>query len=319
MTTSTTAAESVAASMTKRQRLGNLVGLTIPFAAFVAAIVLTWRELVGPTDLAILVVMYTLSALGATVGFHRLLTHRSFHTHKPVEYLFAVLGTLSVQGSVIDWVADHRRHHAHADAEGDPHSPYGYGPGLLGAVRGLWHAHAGWLLTRGHQADARRYAKDLVEDRGMVVIDRAFVPIVFAGLAIPFGLGYLTTGALSGALTAMLWGGLARVFLFHHATFSVNSICHFFGRRRFDTTDRSTNVFWLALPSMGEAWHNNHHAFPRSAYHGLRWWELDVSALVIRSMHRAGLAWNVIEVPSERQRQRERERHPAPPVNAPAR
>jgi stearoyl-CoA desaturase (delta-9 desaturase) len=319
VTTNTIAAGSIGASMTRRQRIGNLVGLTIPFAAFVAAIVLTWRELVGPTDLAILVVMYTLSALGATVGFHRLLTHRSFQTHKPVEYLFAVLGTLSVQGSVIDWVADHRRHHAHADAEGDPHSPYGHGPGLRGALLGLWHAHAGWLLTDGHQADASRYAKDLVEDRGMILIDRAFLPIVAAGLAIPFGLGYLITGELGGALTAMLWGGLARVFLFHHATFSVNSICHFFGRRRFDTEDRSTNVFWLALPSMGEAWHNNHHAFPRSAYHGLRWWELDVSALVIRSMHRAGLAWNVVEVPSERQRERERSRHPAPPVNAPAR
>jgi stearoyl-CoA desaturase (Delta-9 desaturase) len=303
--------------VTTKQRIGNLVGLTVPLVAFVAVVVLTWSELVGPSDLAILVVMYTLSALGATVGFHRLLTHRSFQTHKPVEYLFAVLGTLSVQGSVIDWVADHRRHHAHADADGDPHSPYGYGPGLRGALRGLWHAHAGWLLTRGHSADARRYAKDLVEDRGMVLIDRAFLPIVAGGLAIPFALGYLTTGALAGALTGMLWGGLARVFLFHHATFSVNSICHFFGRRRFDTEDHSTNVFWLALPSMGEAWHNNHHAFPRSAYHGMRWWELDVSALVIRSMRRAGLAWNVIEVPSGRQR--EKERRAGRPVDAAAR
>jgi stearoyl-CoA desaturase (delta-9 desaturase) len=281
------------------------VGLTVPLVAFVAAIVLTWRRLVGPADLVILFVMYALSAFGATVGFHRLLTHRSFQTHKKVEYLFAVLGTLSVQGSVIDWVADHRKHHAHADAEGDPHSPYGHGSGFMAALRGLWHAHAGWLLTRGHQSDARRYARDLVEDRGMVIIDRAFLPIVALGLAFPFAAGYAISGGLGGALTAMVWGGLARVFLFHHATFSVNSICHFFGRRRFETNDRSTNVFWLALPSMGEAWHNNHHAFPRAAYHGMRWWEVDISALVIRAMRRAGLAWNVIEATPARQRQKE--------------
>jgi stearoyl-CoA desaturase (delta-9 desaturase) len=298
--------------MTPRQRIGNLVGLAVPFAAFIAVIVLTWNELVGPADLAILALMYSASALGATVGFHRLLTHRSFQTHKATEYVFAVLGTLSVQGSVISWVADHRQHHAHADADGDPHSPYGYGTGFGAALRGLWHAHAGWLLTRGHQADPGRYAKDLVEDRGMVLIDRAFLPIVGAGLAVPFALGYLVTGELAGALTAMLWGGLARVFLFHHATFSVNSICHFFGRRRFETSDHSTNVFWLALPSMGEAWHNNHHAFPRSAYHGLRWWELDISALVIRAMRRAGLAWNVVQIPTGRQRAKERRPGRAP-------
>ena len=291
--------------MTTKQRVGNLVGLMVPFAAFVAVIVFTWHELVGPFDLVILFVMYTASSLGATVGFHRLLTHRSFQTYKPIEYLFAVLGTLSVEGSVIDWVSDHRKHHAHADDEGDPHSPYGYGTGLRASLRGLWHAHAGWLLAYGHQADAKRFAPDLVEDRGMVLIDRAFLPIVAAGLALPFALGYLVTGGLAGALTALLWGGLARVFLFHHASFSVNSICHFFGRRRFATEDHSTNVFWLALPSMGEAWHNNHHAFPRSAYHGLRWWEIDVSGLVIRVMRRAHLAWNVIEVPPARQRQRE--------------
>jgi stearoyl-CoA desaturase (delta-9 desaturase) len=281
------------------------VGLTVPFAAFLAVIVFTWHDLVGPSDIAILIVMYTVSAFGATVGFHRLLTHRAFQTHKPIEYLFAVMGTMSVEGSVIDWVADHRKHHAHADADGDPHSPYGYGTGFRGALRGLWHAHAGWLLTRGHQVDARRYAPDLVEDRGMVLIDRAYLPIAGAGLLLPFAFGYLLTGRLAGALTGLLWGGLARVFLFHHASFSVNSICHFFGSRRFATEDQSTNVFWLALPSMGEAWHNNHHAFPRSACHGLRWWEFDLSGLVIRTMRRMHLAWNVVEVSPTRQRERE--------------
>ncbi len=287
--------------MSTGQRIGNLVGIIVPFLAFVAVVVLTWSEFVHPFDLAIMTVMYTLSALGATVGFHRLLTHRSFQTHKATEYVFAVLGTLSVQGSVSAWVADHRKHHAYADAKGDPHSPYEFGPGFTGALRGLWHAHVGWLLTRGHQADVRRYARDIYEDRGMTVIDRAFLPIVAAGIAIPFGVGYVVAGGLGGAVTAALWGGLARVFLFHHATFSVNSICHFFGSRRFPTDDHSGNVFWLALPSMGEAWHNNHHAFPRSAFHGMRWWELDVSGLVIRGMRRFGLAWNVVEVPSTRQ------------------
>jgi stearoyl-CoA desaturase (Delta-9 desaturase) len=291
--------------MTRRQLIGNIVGLTIPLLAFLVAVFFAWQEIFGPSDIVILVVMYTASALGATVGFHRLLTHRAFQTHKPVQYLFAVLGTMSVQGSVISWVADHRQHHAYADAEGDPHSPFGYGSGFWAGLRGLWHAHAGWLLTRGHQADAGRFAKDLVEDRGMVLIDRAFLPIVATGLAIPFAFGYLVTGGLAGALTAVLWGGLARVFLFHHATFSVNSICHFFGRPRFDTDDHSRNVFWLALPSMGEAWHNNHHAFPRSAYHGLRWWEFDLSGLVIRAMRRLGLAWNVVEISPERQREKE--------------
>jgi stearoyl-CoA desaturase (delta-9 desaturase) len=290
--------------MPLRQRIGNLVGVLVPFFAFAGVIVLTWQELVGVVDIALLVVMYMLSGLGATVGFHRLLTHRSFQTYKPVEYLFAVLGSLSVEGSVIDWVADHRKHHAHADAQGDPHSPYGHGTGLRGSLRGLWHAHVGWLLTGGHQADAGRYAKDLVADRGMRVISRAFPLIVLAGLAIPFAIGYLLSGALAGALTALLWGGLARVFLFHHVSFSVNSICHFFGSRRFDTEDHSRNVFWLALPSFGEAWHNNHHAFPRSARHGLRWWEVDPSAIVIRAMRRVGLAWNVVEIPPERQLER---------------
>jgi stearoyl-CoA desaturase (delta-9 desaturase) len=291
--------------LSARQRIGNLIGVTVPFVAFVAAIVLAWQELVGPLDLAILTVMYVASALGATVGFHRLLTHRSFQTHKATEYVFAILGTLSVQGSVIKWVSDHRKHHAHADADGDPHSPYGHGSGFWASLRGLWHAHMGWLLSRGHQAEADRYAPDLAEDAGMVTISRAFPLIVLAGLAIPFGLGFVLGGGIAAALTALLWGGPARVFLFHHATFSVNSICHFFGRRRFDTEDRSTNVFWLALPSMGEAWHNNHHAFPRSAVHGLRWWEVDPSALVIKAMRRVGLAWNVVEIAPERLREKE--------------
>jgi stearoyl-CoA desaturase (delta-9 desaturase) len=288
------------------QRIGNLLGVFVPIAAFLVAIVVLWGSAVGVADIAILAVGYAIAMAGVTVGWHRLLTHGAFNTSRPVRYAFALAGTFSVQGSVIDWVADHRMHHAHADDDGDPHSPYGYGKGFWASVKGLWHAHVGWLFTRGHQADNRRYAPELVEDRGMVLIDRAFPALVLAGLAIPAAIGYAISGTFAGALTALLWGGLVRVFLGHHVTFSINSICHFFGRRRFETDDRSTNVFWLAPLSFGEAWHNNHHAFPRSAHHGLRWWEIDPGGLLIRAMRRLGLVWDVVEISPERQREKER-------------
>ena len=289
------------------QRIGNLLGVSVPFAAFLASIALLWGDFVGPLDMAMLALLYVASAAGVTVGWHRLLTHGAFRSGRAVRYVFAVLGSLSVQGRVIDWVADHRMHHAHTDVDGDPHSPYGFGSGFMASVRGLWHAHVGWLFTRGHAADGERYAPDLIEDRGMVLISRAFPAIVLAGLAVPAAVGYLISGTPRGALTGLLWGGLVRIFLLHHVTFSINSICHFFGTRRFATDDRSTNVFWLALPSLGEAWHNNHHAFPRSAHHGLRWWEVDLGGLLIRAMRRLGLVWDVVEIPVERQLQKERE------------
>jgi stearoyl-CoA desaturase (delta-9 desaturase) len=275
--------------------------VTVPFAAFITAVVLLWGRAVGVVDIAILVVGYAIAMFGITVGWHRLLTHGAFRTSRPVRYVFAVAGTFSVQGSVIDWVASHRKHHAHADEDGDPHSPYGFGSGFWASVRGLWHAHVGWLFSRGHQADHARYAPELVEDRGMVVIDRAFPALVAAGLALPAAIGFVVEGTLGGALTALLWGGLVRVFLGHHVTFSINSICHFFGTRRFETADHSTNVFWLAPLSFGEAWHNNHHAFPRSSFHGLRWWEVDPGGLLIRAMRRLRLVWDVVEISPERQ------------------
>jgi stearoyl-CoA desaturase (Delta-9 desaturase) len=288
--------------MSRTARNINLAAVIIPFVAFLVALVLLWNRAVGPLDLGILAVMYLLSGVGVTVGFHRLLTHRAFETHRPLKYLFAVLGSLSVQGPVITWVADHRKHHAHTDEEGDPHSPHvGHGSGL----RGLLHAHMGWLMNSMGRAQRRRYAPELVEDAGMRGINRSFELIVVAGLAIPFGLGYLLGGTLAAALTALLWGGLVRIFLLHHVTWSINSVCHFFGRRRFATDDHSTNVFWLALPSLGESWHHNHHAFPRAAQHGLRRWELDPSGAVIGLLERLGLAWNVVRITPAGQRQRE--------------
>ena len=288
--------------MTRASKYVNLGALVVPFLATVAAIVLLWGSLVSWHDLALLAVMYVLTAAGITVGFHRMLTHRSFRTHKPTEYVFATLGSMAVQGPVIAWVADHRKHHAHTDVEGDPHSPHvGHGEGVIGVLRGLWHAHMGWLLSEHGRADWQRYAPDLFEDRGMRLINRRFVSLVMLGLVIPAAAGYLLTGTLLGAATGLLWGGLVRVFFVHHVTWSVNSVCHFLGTRRFEVEDRSTNVFWLALPSLGESWHHNHHAFPRSAVHGLRRWELDPSALLIAAMERVGLAWNVIRIAPERQ------------------
>jgi stearoyl-CoA desaturase (delta-9 desaturase) len=292
--------------MTALERRVNIAAVVVPFAAVAAAVPLLWGDWVGPSDIAVFIIMYVLSGFGITVGFHRMLTHRAFATHDLTRYVFAVLGSLSVQGPVIDWVADHRKHHAHTDVEGDPHSPHvGHGDGVLGALRGLWHAHTGWLWRTHGQARARQYAKELVEDRRMRVINRRFPYIVLLSLAAPAALGFaLTGGSWRGALTGLIWGGFARIFLQHHVTWSVNSVCHFFGRRRFDVDDHSTNVFWLALPSLGESWHHNHHAFPRSASHGLRAWELDPSAALIRLMRRVGLAWDVVEIAPERQAQK---------------
>jgi stearoyl-CoA desaturase (delta-9 desaturase) len=291
--------------MTRTEKIANLGAAIVPFLATIAAIPLLWNSLVSSADLLILAVMYLLTAAGITVGYHRLLTHRSFQTSKPLEYAFAALGSMAVQGQVIAWVADHRKHHAHTDEEGDPHSPHvGHGSGLRGILRGLWHAHMGWLFSEHGRADWRRYAPDLYEDPGMRFINRHFVALVLAGLALPALAGYAIAGTVGGALTALLWGGLVRIFLVHHITWSVNSICHFLGTRRFETDDESTNVLWLALPSLGESWHHNHHAFPRSAVHGLRRWELDPSALVIGALERLGLARNVIRISSERQQQR---------------
>jgi stearoyl-CoA desaturase (Delta-9 desaturase) len=294
--------------MTRAAKISNVAAVIVPFLAFVAAIGLLWNSVVGPSDLVVLAVMYLLTGFGVTIGFHRMLTHRSFRTSKPVEYVFAVLGSMSVQGPVINWVADHRKHHAHTDEEGDPHSPHltdGHGSGVRGMLHGLFHAHIGWLMTEHGQARRTKYARDLMEDPGMRSIHRAFVPIVLAGFALPAVLGFaLTGGEVAGALTGLLWGGFVRVFLLHHVTWSINSICHVFGRRRFATDDHSTNVFWLALPSLGEAWHHNHHAFPRAAVHGLRRTELDPSGWVIGLMERLGLAWDVVRIAPERQRAR---------------
>jgi stearoyl-CoA desaturase (Delta-9 desaturase) len=258
---------------------------------------LDWR------DILVLAVSYVVIGTGVTVGFHRLLTHRSSKTSRPLRAAFAALGSAAAEGPVIDWVATHRKHHQFSDVVGDPHSPHvGHGSGWRGALRGLLYAHIGWVFTDMEVADERRYAKDLLADPLIRFVDRTFVLWVIAGLAFSFGLGVALSGSMIGGLTALLWGGAERIFLLHHATFSINSLCHFFGRRDYETSDQSRNLAWLAIPTWGEAWHNNHHAFPTSYRHGLRRSQLDPSAGVIRLLELLGLAWDVVRIDDARLR-----------------
>ena len=288
--------------MPKLTKYANLGAVVVPFVAFLVAVVLLWNTAIGPIDLAIFFVMYVITGLGITVGYHRLLTHRAFHVSKPVEYAFAVAGTMAVEGPPIAWVADHRKHHAHTDVEGDPHSPHvGHGSGL----KGLWFAHSGWLMKTQGNAEFRKYAPDVCEDKGMRWISRHFLQLAGLGLLIPFVAGFVLHGfSLTAALWTLLWAGFVRIFFIHHVTWSINSICHFFGRRRFDIEDKSTNVAWLALVTFGESWHHNHHAFPRSARQGLGRWEVDPSAMFIWMLEKVGIASNVVRITPERQREK---------------
>lgn len=254
-----------------------------------------WEQALHTSDLIVFAIVYPLTGLGITVGFHRHLTHRAFKAKRPVRAALAILGSAAVEGPVISWVADHRKHHAFSDEPGDPHSPHvDHGGGLRGALKGLAHAHLGWLFVHDQRALKTRYAPDLLKDPMIRFVDRTFVVWVVAGLAVPFGLGWAIGGSLHAALTGLLWGGLVRMFLLHHVTYSINSLCHYFGRRDFDTGDESRNLAWLAPLSLGESWHNNHHAFPTSARHGLRRWQIDASAGVIWLLEKAGLAWDVV-------------------------
>ncbi len=274
----------------------------VPFLLLGVAAWQVWNEALHWRDLAILAAIYVLTGLGITVGFHRLFTHRSFKTSRVLRGIFAALGSAAIEGPVISWVADHRKHHTFSDEQGDPHSPHvGHGGGWRGTLRGLFHAHMGWLFIHTERGAKRRFAGDLIDDPVVSFVNRTFVLWAVLGLAVPFALGYAIGGTLVAGLTALLWGGAVRVFLLHHFTYSINSVCHVFGRRRFATDDESRNVFWLALPTFGEAWHNNHHAFPTSAFHGLGRWQLDPSSAVILTLERSGLIWDVVRISPERQ------------------
>jgi stearoyl-CoA desaturase (delta-9 desaturase) len=288
-----------------RDRIITGTVTVVPFLALGLVAWQVWASLLHWSDIVVFVLLYACTALSVTIGFHRLFTHRSFATTSWMRGVFAALGSVAIEGPVISWVADHRKHHAFADVEGDPHSPHvDHGVGWRGALRGLAHAHVGWLFIHNQRGARKRYAPDLIADPVVSWVDRTFVFWAVGGLGAAFALGWLIGGTLTAALTGLLWGGAVRVLVVHHVTYSINSLCHFFGSKRFDTGDESRNLAWLSLFSFGEAWHNNHHAFPTSAAHGMRWYELDISALIIRGMERVGLAWDVVRIDPARQQRK---------------
>jgi stearoyl-CoA desaturase (Delta-9 desaturase) len=290
--------------VSRAHKIGNLLGVTLPFVGLVIAIALLWNRWLHPVDLALLVVGYLLTGIGITVGYHRLFTHRAFQTKQWVRWAFAILGSMAVEGPVLAWVADHRKHHQFSDVDGDPHSPHvGGGNGFVAAAQNLFHAHVGWLFVSEGRADVKKYVPDLIAEPGMKTINSLFGVWLTLSLLVPAAIGYAIVGTWQGALTALLWGGAIRIFLLHHVTFSINSICHFWGRRNFKSADESRNVWLLSLISFGESWHNNHHAFPTSAFHGMRRFEaaMDPGGWVITGLEKLGLAWKVVRIPRERQ------------------
>ncbi|WP_254509383.1 acyl-CoA desaturase [Anatilimnocola floriformis] len=271
--------------------------MIVPFLGLVAAVVSLWGWGFRWTDFALLFSMYLLTVLGITVGFHRLFTHRSFNTSKTVQVILAILGSMAVQGPLLQWVALHRRHHQHSDGPEDPHSPHHQGQGISGLLRGLWHAHMGWMFG-SRPNDLQNYVKDLSQNKTLQAVSRLFPLWVALGLILPAAIGWLLVGSVSGAWTGFIWGGLVRILFVHHVTWSINSVCHVWGQRPFKSSDESRNNAWFGILGLGEGWHNTHHAFPTSARHGLWWWQIDVSYIVIRSLEAFRLAWNV-KIPSQ--------------------
>lgn len=275
-----------------RYRLANLAAVVLPLAGLVAAMVLSWGWGFTWVELTVLAVMYLLSGLGVTIGYHRLFTHKSFRTGRTLTAILGILGSMSAEGPITRWAAFHRKHHQHSDREGDPHSPHAHGGGIFNILRGFWHAHVGWMFI-SNEADLDRYAPDLKKDRLVRLLSETFPVWVVLGMAIPAAAGGLITMSWTGALLGFLWGGLVRILLLHHVTWSVNSICHLWGTRPFASHDESRNNLIVGVLALGEGWHNNHHAFPTSARHGLRWWQIDVSWIMIWALARLGLVWDV--------------------------
>jgi stearoyl-CoA desaturase (delta-9 desaturase) len=276
------------ARIRRQQRLHAAALTLLPPVGALGAWALARRHGVGVTEVAILFGMYGLTMAGLTVGFHRALAHRAFEASPRMRALLACLGSLAAQGSVLYWVANHRRHHELSDRPGDLHSPIFDGERRLSRWAGLWHAHVGWNFDH-EVTNVVFYAKDLLRDRAVVRVSQRYFLIVLFGLMLPAAIGGVASWTWRGALVGFLWGGPLRIFLVYHATASINSITHSFGRRAFKTRDESRNVWWLAVPTLGESWHNNHHAFPSSAWFGMRWFELDLGALCIEALKRIGL------------------------------
>ena len=273
-------------------QLAMILAIVVPLGGVIAAPFFVWGWGFQWIDLYLLLGMYVITVLGITVGFHRLFVHRSFETYLWLKFAWAILGSMAVQGPLFRWVSRHRSHHQHADTPDDPHSPQYGGGGAWGVLKGFWHAHIGWLFDPDPPG-LDRYIKDLTESRTLRVASKLFPLWVALGLAIPALLGGLITQSWRGVWTGFIWGGLVRIFLVHHVTWSVNSACHLWGFRPYKSDDESRNNFLFGILALGEGWHNTHHAFPTSARHGLRWWQLDVSYWVIRLMEFLGLAWNL--------------------------
>jgi len=267
-----------------------LIVVVVPFLATLVAVKMLWDRAVHPSDLILLAVMYSFVALGVTVGFHRMLTHRGFKPNPVVKFIFLVLGSMSLEGPAVEWAATHTKHHAESDKEDDPHSP----------TAGFFHAHVGWLF-KDRQADPKVYAKHLLNDKMVMFVSNTFLMWVALSFAIPFFIGGLASGHWNTnlALSGMFWAGLVRVFLNHHVTWSVNSVCHTFGKRDYETPDQSRNEWVVGLLAFGEGWHNNHHAFPRSAFHGLKWYQFDLSGYIIWTLERVGLIKDVYRIPTK--------------------
>ena len=264
----------------------------VPLLALVAVVPIAWGWGLGWVDVGLAAFFYTLTCLGVTIGFHRYFTHRAFKANRALRIALAVVGSMAMQGPVVNWVADHRRHHAYADREGDPHSPWLFGTSAAALAKGFWHAHMGWLFDR-EQTNAKRFAPDLLDDNDIRRVDALFPVLTVVTLLAPAVLGGLITMSLWGALTAFFWASLVRVALLHHVTWSVNSICHMIGDRPFESRDKSANFWPLAIASMGESWHNSHHADPTCARHGVQKGQIDISARIIWAFEKLGWATHV--------------------------
>ena len=282
------------------QRRLTLVFTVVPLMGVGLAIWRLWGVGLSGLDLGLLIGFYVATVTGISVGFHRLFTHRSFHAVKPVRVVLAALGSMAVQGGPIDWCGTHRRHHAFADKYGDPHSPHlATAAGVKGVLAGLWHAHVGWLLD-SEKSDPNEWVPDLVADKAVSRVSKLFPWLTVATFTLPPRIGLAVTGTFSGMLTAFIWGSLVRIFLLHHMTWSINSICHFYGKEQYRARDESKNVWPMSLISFGESWHNNHHAFPWSARLGLRGWQIDLGWWTIRFMQAMKLISRV-KVPTREQ------------------
>jgi stearoyl-CoA desaturase (delta-9 desaturase) len=275
-----------------RVRVVTLLAVLLPFVGLVAAIMHLWGWGFNWLYVGLLLGMYMATAIGITVGYHRLFTHRSFETTGFMKFIFAMLGSMAVEGPVLKWAAMHRRHHQHSDGVDDPHSPHHHGEGLRGLLLGFWHAHVGWIFD-GDPGNLSRYVGDLLRDRWIRAASSTWFIWAAMGMIVPAILGGIISGSWSGVVLGFVWGGLVRLFFVHHITWSINSICHLWGTRPFRSHDESRNNVIFGLIGLGEGWHNNHHAFPTSARHGLRWWQFDFSYYVIRAMALVGLAWKI--------------------------